>query len=160
VVSPGAGVPAGSVIFSVDGVDQPTVPLSAGKATLTLSTLGAGTHTILARFVGTADFNISTAALGQQVNGAPTTIAFSASSVTAQGVTLTATVQSSVPSAGNPTGTVIFLVDGSVVGSAPVVNGVAVFTTTHLSAGNHSFSAAYAGSGGAAGAASASTAQV
>src|SRR5207302_1670865 len=43
-----AGVPTGSVTFTVDGVAQPTVPLSNGQATFSTSTLGVGGHSISA----------------------------------------------------------------------------------------------------------------
>jgi hypothetical protein len=65
-----------------------------------------------------------------------------------QAVTFTASVSASVSGVkAIPTGTVKFL-DGSVVlGSAPLSNGQAVFTTTTLSAGTHSITAAYSGDG-------------
>ena len=44
--SAASGTPTGSVVFTIDGVDQPPVTLSSGQATLTTDDLTAGTHTI------------------------------------------------------------------------------------------------------------------
>jgi hypothetical protein len=65
-----------------------------------------------------------------------------------QAVTFTATVASSIGGTIAPTGTVEFQVDGA-NSDAPVtlVNGVATFTTSTLTANNHTISAVYSGDG-------------
>jgi hypothetical protein len=63
-----------------------------------------------------------------------------------QAVTFTATVSPVAPGAGQPTGTVQFQVDGANVGSpVTLVNGQAAWTTSSLSAGSHTITAAYSG---------------
>jgi acyl carrier protein len=59
-VSPARGIPTGTVTFTVDGVAQPGVPLSARQAKLALSTLSAGTHSIIASYSGDANHAAST----------------------------------------------------------------------------------------------------
>ncbi len=61
-------------------------------------------------------------------------------------VTLTATVVGS--GAKTPTGTVVFLVDGSPVGSSPLDDGVATLTITTLGPGEHLLTSAYVGGPG------------
>jgi RHS repeat-associated protein len=71
VVPPGAGVPGGSVSFTVDGITQaPAVAVDThGKAAFTLTSLAAGTHTIAATYSGNGNFNAATLpAIAQTVN--------------------------------------------------------------------------------------------
>ncbi len=58
-VPPGAGVPTGSVTFYVDGVAQPPVDLVNGVATLDLTNLSPGSHTITATYAGSSLFSSS-----------------------------------------------------------------------------------------------------
>src|SRR5205823_2814862 len=60
-VAPGAGIPAGSVLFTVDGVPQSSAaPLdSAGQATVVLSAPSLGVHHIQASYGGDTNFNTS-----------------------------------------------------------------------------------------------------
>jgi|SRR5579864_4621659 len=46
----------GTVTFTIDGVTQPSVALSGGKAILTSSLLSLGTHIIMAKYSGDANF--------------------------------------------------------------------------------------------------------
>jgi len=48
--SAASGTPTGSVVFTIDGVDQLPMALSSGRATLTTDDLTAGTHTIEAAY--------------------------------------------------------------------------------------------------------------
>ncbi len=59
-VAPGAGVPSGTVTFSVDGRTVGSAALAGGVATLTL-TLGHGVHRVAAVYSGDADFTGSSA---------------------------------------------------------------------------------------------------
>jgi|GEM_PF-663722 len=150
-VSGAAGVPTGNVQF-LDGVSPlGASALQAGAATLVISNLSAGPHSITAHYAGDGNFNDSTSdALAQSVSRAGVSIGLVASlaqSVVGQPVTFTATVSTGVlPSAGVPSGTVQFLVDGSNLGPpAPLTNGSAALTTSGLALGPHTITAVYSG---------------
>jgi hypothetical protein len=144
-VTPSAAT--GTVTFK-DGTVQLGQPaLSGGKATLTTSTLAAGSHSLTATYGGDTSYSASTApSVSLTVNQAATTAGLQASSMSltqGQTVTLTATV---TPSAA--TGTVTFK-DGTVQLGQPttVSGGKAAFTTSALAAGSHSLTATYGGDG-------------
>ena len=146
--------PGGSVTF-YDGVPSPatklgTATLSGGAATLNVPLLSVGAHSITATYSGDPDFNPSTAVTTQQVNPAPTSTAVStsqASALTGQAVVFTAVVSSQVAGAGTPGGTVVFSDRGVVIGTGVLsATGQATLTTSTLSAGAHSITAAYQGS--------------
>lgn len=75
--------PAGTVTFMANGNSIGTAQMTAGEATLAVTTLPAGSNTITASYGGDADFTGSTAQLaGAIVVGAPTfTMTSSASSL-------------------------------------------------------------------------------
>jgi flagellar hook assembly protein FlgD len=146
----GAGTPTGTITFTVDGVQEATVALTNGQATLTSTALSVGSHSVTASYSGDGDFLSSTAGLSQVVNQANTTIAFSASanpSVYGQPVTFTAAVSPVAPGVGMPTGTVTFSIDGTAQAPVALSNGQATFTTATLSVGSHTITAAYGGDG-------------
>ena len=62
-----------------------------------------------------------------------------------QSVTFTATVASTIPTSLTPTGTVTFFDGATQIGSAPVNQGLAAYTTSILTAGSHSIVAEYSG---------------
>jgi hypothetical protein len=69
-----------------------------------------------------------------------------AKSIPGQPVAITATVGAVAPGAGTPGGTVIFKDGAAILGSLPLDgSGQAVLTTSNLSAGHHSITAAYGG---------------
>jgi hypothetical protein len=70
-IAPAKGIPTGTVTFTVDGVAQPSVPLSAtGHAKLALSTLSPGTNSITVTYSGDANHAASTSAtFTEVVNG-------------------------------------------------------------------------------------------
>jgi subtilisin-like proprotein convertase family protein len=70
--APSTATPVGDVRFSVDGTSS-TVPLVNGVATLTTSTLSAGSHVVMAEYLGTANFSRSMARLDpdQTINSQP-----------------------------------------------------------------------------------------
>jgi hypothetical protein len=148
-LAPGSGTPTGDVTFW-DG----TTPLGtgtldeSGKATLTTSDLRAGSHSITVGYNGSVDFAASTSsAVTQVVNRAPTATALESSvnpSAFGQDVTFTATVTTSDPGAGTPTGVVTFLDGSTVLGTRTLDgNGQATITTSELDVGNHSITAVY-----------------
>ncbi len=72
-VLPASGIPTGTVQFVIDGTGAGTVPLSGTSATLTISTLAAGTHSVVANYSGDGNNNVSTGTLsgGQSVYQSP-----------------------------------------------------------------------------------------
>src|SRR5271157_4891996 len=69
-VSPGSGTPTGSVTFMADGTTitgSPVTLNSSGGATITTSTLTAGSHSITAVYSGDTNFTTSTGTLTQTV---------------------------------------------------------------------------------------------
>jgi hypothetical protein len=139
---------AGTVIF-FDGANpiSGSIPVSSGTASLTTSTLGAGTHSITAQYSGNAAFNGSNSpALTQTVAKAKTAVELDTAerdSSFKPGTPLTF-VASITPT--NATGTVTFFDGNTPISNAvPVSNGKANFTTSSLSSGTHSISARYSG---------------
>lgn len=147
VVSGGAPVASGSVTFSVDGTPVGgAVPVSAaGEATLTTSTLTAGSHTIEASYTGLPTYGPSSDDLDQAVDLLVSSTTLTSSdnpSVFGDSVTFTATV--SVSGAPVTAGSVTFSIDGTDVSTVAVSGvGEAVLTTATLSAGTHTVEARY-----------------
>lgn len=146
--APGAGTPGGSVVFTIDNIDQAPVALSNGRATLTTTALGVGLHQISARYTGSPSYNGSNSATTEvSVSKAATTTALTQttdSTVYGGPITFRATVTSST--GGTPTGAIIFTVDNVPQAPVDLVGGIAELTISNLSAGNHAVSASYAGS--------------
>jgi hypothetical protein len=144
-----SGTPTGSVVFSINAVDQAPVALSGGEATFGTDTLAEGSSTIVARYVpDTFDFLPSTSdPLNQAVfDHQPTTTDVESDlnpSFEGDTVTLTATVSTS---SGTPTGNVTFF-DGldSVATVALDGAGTASLTTSTLTPGIHLITAEYGG---------------
>jgi hypothetical protein len=148
-VSPGAGVPTGTVTFMEGTTILGTGTLDAnGRATFQTSSLTQGMHTITASYSGDKNFLTSTSsAFIQTIQPATTSVLVSSPnpSVFGQMIAFTVTVSAAAGMA-TPTGTVTFLEGTTVLGSGTLnANGVAVFTSTTLSAGSHSITASYSG---------------
>jgi hypothetical protein len=152
VVAPSGGTPSGTVSFLINGVILGTASVnSAGSATYTPASMTAGTYSLTAQYVGNTSFAASTSSpLNETVNPAPavaTTTMLQASSnpITAgQTVTLAATVVAG--SGGHPSGTVSFLGNGVVLGTAALNSaGVATLSTASMAAGSYSITAQYGG---------------
>src|SRR5207253_472889 len=123
-----------------------------GQATYTPSGLGlsVGLHTIQAVYDENANWLSSSAQVVQDVQKADTTTGVVSSvnpSVFGQSILFTATVNSVAPGAGIPTGTVTFLDGGNSIGSGILGGGVATFTTSALTVGNHTITTSYVGDG-------------
>ncbi len=73
-VSAAAGTPTGTVTFSDGANALGTVGLTGGQATITASSLSAGSHTIGASYSGDANFAAGSTTLGQTVTGLTFTI--------------------------------------------------------------------------------------
>jgi subtilisin family serine protease len=132
--------------------------LIAGSASVTISTLSVGTHSITAQYSGDTTFNGATsAALSQTINNPKASSAVSlvlsgGTNPSIFGAALSFTASVAPVSA---TGTVTFF-DGTVAisGSLPLSGGTASFSTSTLAAGTHSITAQHSGDANFNGAAS------
>jgi sugar lactone lactonase YvrE len=135
--------PTGTMQFLDGGVPLGTAALVSSSATLSVSTLGAGSHSITAVYSGDANDASSTSApVTVSVSKANAAIALTASpnpSVAGQPVTFTAAVSPS-----SSTGTVQFLDGATVIGTAALNNGAASLSAA-LAVGTHSVTAVYSG---------------
>ncbi len=139
----------GTVSFYDGSTLLGTVTLVNNAASFTTSSLSLGTHTITAVYSGDDDFNGSTSGgLTLTVQMAPTSTYLESSSQTASAgtpVTFTAYIYSDSEGGPTPTGTVSFYDGSTLIGTGTVVNGVATFTTSSLSVGDHTITAVYSG---------------
>jgi hypothetical protein len=146
-VSAPSGTPTGTVTFFDGTTALGSSGLNpSGVASLSTSTLSAGTHSITAQYGGDGTYTASTSgALSQTVNKANTTTTLTSSqnpSSKGQSVTFTATVAPSTV-----TGTVQFFDGSTSLGIVALNGGTASLTTSSLSPGSHSISAQYSGDG-------------
>ena len=152
VTSVSPGTPSGDVVF-VNG----TTPLGAaaldagGHASLSTSTLSAGSRSIAAVYEGDSAFSPSHSANLTQVVKNSTSVAVTSTSNPSspgQSIVLTATISSPPPFIGYPTGTMTFFDGATQLGTAAVsFPGKATWTTSALGSGSHSITAAYGGDG-------------
>jgi uncharacterized repeat protein (TIGR02543 family) len=147
-----AGIPSGVVQFQIDGKNfGPFVTLVGGSAASgSISTLTAGTHTVTARYAGSASYATSTGTLsnGQTVNQANTSTGLQSSlnpSNLGQKVTFTATVTVQAPGGGTVAGKVEFFDGATPLGTGTLSAGQAKFTTAALGLGPHAITAQYVG---------------
>jgi hypothetical protein len=147
-VSSASGIPTGSVTFYDGATVVGTGLLNAqGMATFTTTTLSVGTHTLKAVYSGDTNYNASTSANFTQVVSLATT-----------GLTLTGPtgpVDAGTPvnlssilttNGVAPTGTLTLRDGGVVIASQPVTAaGTFAFSTSSLSIGTHTLTAAYSG---------------
>ncbi len=141
--------PTGMVTFRDGTTVLGTATLTNGTATLTVSNLTAGTHMLTVSYAGDNNFGAGTSApITQAVNQGTTAIALTSTpnpSGQGQAVTFTATVTPGIGGTLVPTGTVTFLDGTTILGTGTLTNGVATFTTSTLTIGNHSITARYQG---------------
>jgi sugar lactone lactonase YvrE len=157
--------PQGTVTFYVDNVAQaPTSPVNAttGNATITLSSLTATAHTIVASYSGSVTYAPSSSTtynLTVGKTGTTTVVSFATGTVytnpTSQApgntVTFLGTVTPAITGSLLPGGNVTFYNTGSAtpLGSAPLVASgssyVASFSTTTLAIGNYNVYGIYSG---------------
>ena len=131
-----------------------TGALASGKATLTTSALGAGSHKIVATLVGDANwYSVRSAPLTVTINRAATTTQLSGAATQSQ-LTLTAAVAAAPPGAAVQEGTVQFTdtTTGAVLGSASVSSTLssatlAIANSAMATVAGHLIAAAYSGSG-------------
>jgi hypothetical protein len=144
------GTVTGTIIFKDGDTTLGSRTVSGGKASLTLSNLHAGNHSITAIYDGSTDFlNSTSATVTQVVHKANTKTALTSSpnpSTSGQAVTFTATITANFT--GRPTGTVTFRdnTTATVLGTGAVnSSGHASFTTSKLTVGTHAVKADYGG---------------
>lgn len=122
-----------------------TVAINSGVASLTVSNLSVGSHTILANYSGDASNTAGTSSLGQLIVKTVSTLALTSTpnpSTLQQVVTLRATVTPA-----SATGAISFFAAGTLLATVPVTNGVALLTTSGLVLGTQSLTATYSGDG-------------
>jgi hypothetical protein len=151
VQATGGATPTGAISFLSGSTLLGTAALnSSGIASLTTTSLAAGTYSLTAQYPGNASSLSSTSApVSVTVNAqaAATTTSLTASPnqmATGQTLTLTAAVQAT----GNtvPGGSVSFMSGSTPMGTAPVnPSGIATLTITTLAVGSYSMTAQYAG---------------
>jgi Bacterial Ig-like domain (group 3)/Beta-propeller repeat len=148
---PGSGVPSGTVTFysGINAIGSVAVD-SSGTATFIYTPPSGGTYSFDAIYSGSTVFGErSSAAVTEVVNGSQAdTIALKSSgnsTVFGQSVTLTATVKAT-SGATVPTGYVTFMDGSTVLGTGSLnSSGVATFSSSALSVGNHTITAVYSG---------------
>ena len=158
-VAPGAGVPSGTVRFTVNGANLGgPVELSGGQATSSaFASLSPGTYKIEATYAGDARFVGSTGTLdqgaGQNVTKGDTSMTLASdapSSAYGQPVTFTAQVSAVAPATGKPSGTVQFWEGQKLLGATGLTatgpgTSQASFVTSTLKPGDHAIRAVYVG---------------
>ncbi len=144
-VTPAAsGTPAGSVAFNDGNVTLGSATVNAsGVATLTTSTLTAGSHSIAAVYAGDpVNLSSTSTALTQKVSQ-NTSIILTASRNPVQVGTIITFIATVVP--GTPTGTVSFQTGNATLGTVTLASGAATFATQGLNLGSQSITASYSG---------------
>jgi hypothetical protein len=152
-------IPAGTVEFRVDNGDGAETVLgtgtlnTSGTATFSTSSLIAGTHPIIAYYMGDDYFNVSNSdVLDQVVEKADTATTLTSDinpSMYGQSVIFSATVTDITYGAGILTGNVEFREGATVLGTGKLgASGIATFTTSTLSVGTHPIVAYYMGDNG------------
>jgi Big-like domain-containing protein len=123
----GSAAPTGTVQFSVDGTDlggPVTLDSSGVAASDPISSLAAGSHTVIAAYSGAVGFAASGLVTTQAVQQSGTSASIATSNNPApfgQSLTFTATLGAVAPGAGTPGGKVQFRVDSVAVGSPVTV---------------------------------------
>jgi large repetitive protein len=149
--STGGGALTGEVTFSEGSTIYGSVALNgSGNATLSLSTLSAGSHSILASYAGNTNYASSASAVLVEIvqSTATTTTLTSTVATTLAGEAASFTVAVSSATAGIPTGTVIVYDGGASIGQAQLnAQGVATLWTSSLAVGAHTITAVYVGNG-------------
>jgi hypothetical protein len=144
------GTPAtGQVLFYQHNTLVGAGTLAGGIATISTTTLPVGTDPITATYIGDTNYAaVNSGPVNEVINKAngPDTLAVSPDpAIFGSTVTMTDTI----PTVGGvaPTGTVTFYNNGTAIGTAPVVNGVATLTSTTLPVGSDPITATYGGDG-------------
>ncbi|MGI4854816.1 MAG: Ig-like domain repeat protein [Janthinobacterium lividum] len=143
-----AGIPTGTVVFTIDSAVVSTAVLNNGHASYSTSTLAPGSHNVSVQYGGdtgsAAGTSNGVAQVVQQAGTVTVLNVSNASPVVAKSITLSANV--STGSGPAPTGAVQFKDGSTVLGTAVVDgNGNASISTAALTTGSHSILAVYNG---------------
>jgi hypothetical protein len=111
---------------------------------------GTGTHLVDASYAGDSNYTAATSSTvslnaSMQLTTSTLTISPSSSVETGTAVTLTATLTPSVSGGVAATGSYSFYDGTTLLGTVPVTNGTAIYTSSAFLAGDHSLSAVYTG---------------
>lgn len=167
VTSTAGPTPTGSVVFMDESVSLGSVALnSSGAASLPISTLSPGPHSITAAYAGDANSVGSTSTVFtetvQQI-GTTTAIASDANPADAGGtlqLTGTVSMAAGAQASGAITGLLTFQEGSTILGSAPVnASGVAAVSIATPAVGTHAITATYAGNANYAASSSAALSQ-
>jgi hypothetical protein len=121
---------------------------STGTATYAANGLLPASHTLSAVYVGDPAYQGATSAnVNVNVTKASTTLTLAAASTSvATGSTTTLTAALATQSGGTPTGSIVFSEGATVLATLPISStNNAVFTTSALTAGTHTYTVSYAG---------------
>ena len=149
----GSGAITGSVTYREGTTVLGSAPSAGNYATLVVSDLSVGTHTIVATYSGDATFagSVSTATdFTVTVAPLPTVTQTGNNGPVAFGAPLGLGALVTAPGGGLPSGTVTFIEGGVVLGTAPIGvygAGVAVMQVSNLPVGTHTIVATYSGDG-------------
>jgi len=157
VTSTKAGTPTGTVAFSVDGGQPRNIALTGNTASINLTGLTGGTHSISATYSGDLNFAPSNSSISITVNRVPSTTvivqtnqnSYPNSALPGAPVTFMATVTPSQSTV--PTGLVTFSLNGNPLAApiavAPNSSGTysASLTISTLPPGNNTIVATYSG---------------
>jgi RHS repeat-associated protein len=138
--------PTGTVTFKKGTTVLGTANMVAGQASLVLTDLAIGSHSVSAEYAGDTNYNGSTSksTVSVTVSKASTTLALSSSASPASygtALVLTATLGGGA----SPTGSVTFKNGAATLGTANVSGNTATLTVSSLVTGAHNLSASYAG---------------
>jgi hypothetical protein len=143
-----SGTPTGSVNFYDGTTLLASATLSSGKASYTISSLAATTHSITAVYSGDGNFvSVTSSAVSLAVNKATPAVTLVSSVnpvLVSNPITFTATVTAT---SGTPTGSVNFYDGTTLLASATLSSGKASYTISNLAAATHSITAVYGGDG-------------
>lgn len=149
-VTSSAGTPTGTVQFLNGTTSMAIITLVNGKAALSNMSLPVGTAQFTAVYQGTTGFPASTSAVVNEViqstyYTSATMISTPNPAIFGSPVKFTAAIY--VPAGGLPPGTVTFFDGTTALGTVPAGESVS-FTTSALTVGSHSITAAYSGATG------------
>jgi hypothetical protein len=142
------GPATGTVTFKDGTTTLGSAPLNgSAQASLPVSSLNAGSHSITAIYNGDGTFTPSTSSpLTQTVTQTSSTTSLQSSpNPSVQGNNVTFTASLSDPFGGATSGTVKFMEGNTQLGSASISAGSATFQTSALTQGLHTITAVYAG---------------
>jgi Bacterial Ig-like domain (group 3)/FG-GAP-like repeat len=149
--SSGSGTPTGTVTFLDGATTLGTGSLASGTASFTGS-LTAGMRSITASYGGDTSFSASVSAPDDLTIGSASTLASTATQLTATPTTASAGTTiafkasvSETSGTSTPTGTVTFSDGTTSISTGSLTSGVATFSTASLSVGAHNITAAYGG---------------